>query len=51
VTVNRLVLMAAGRTEVPLHVFLRASEIITQNSVADARTPAGGNPDKPPIRP
>ena len=51
VTVNRLVLMAAGRTEIPLHVFLRASEIITQKSVADAQAPTGGNPEKPPIRP
>lgn len=51
VTVNRLALMALGRTEIPLHVFLRASEILTQKSMADAQTPAGGKPDKPPIRP
>jgi hypothetical protein len=51
VTVNRLALMAAGRAEIPLHVFLRASEIITQNSMADAQAPAGDKPDKPPSRP
>jgi|tagenome__1003787_1003787.scaffolds.fasta_scaffold20940390_5 uncharacterized membrane protein len=51
VTVNRLALMAAGTTEVPLHVFLRASEILTQNSVADAQTPSAGIPEKPPVRP
>jgi hypothetical protein len=51
VTVNRLALMAAGRTEVPLHVFLRASEILTQNSVCDAQTPAADTPEKTPVRP
>jgi hypothetical protein len=47
VTVNRLTLMAAGTMEVPLHVFLRASEIITQNSMADAEGVSAPLPDEP----
>jgi hypothetical protein len=47
VTVNRLELMAAGTMQVPLHVFLRASEIITQNSMADANGAGGAAPDGP----